>query len=55
MKIAVLLIVLLDPSGYGTCYGTQDRVHPTLNVLFVCDSGLEIIYPWELLAPWWAR
>ena len=26
-----------------------------LNVLFVCDSGLEIIYPWELLAPWWAR
>ena len=45
-------VTILDPSGIGACYGTWRQ---TRNVLMACDSGVEIIYPWELLAPWWGE
>ena len=45
-------VVILDPSGPGACYGTWRQ---TRNVLLACDSGVEIIHDWSLLAPWWGK
>lgn len=40
-------VTIMDPLGPGVCRGVH-YAH-TRNVLLACDSGAELLYPWEIM------